>query len=74
MTNIRPIVYIILIGLILAFAFAAFRRWKMYRFTVVLIIISLISLALLTALGYVNGSRDGIPASGYSWGWFFLSI
>ena len=50
MTDVRPLIYAILIGLILAFAFAAFRKWKLYRFIVFLMIVALISLATVTAL------------------------
>lgn len=74
MTDVRPVIYAILVGLILAFAFAAFRKWKLYRFVVFLILIAIISLAIVTLLWYVNVSRDGMPASGFSWGWIFLSI
>lgn len=74
MTNMRPIIYIILISLILAFAFAAFRRWRFYRFIVSIIILSLVVLASLTAFWYVSASRDSVAASGYSWGWIFLIV
>jgi hypothetical protein len=74
MTDVRPIIYAILFWLILAFAFAAFRKWKFYRFTVFLILIAIISLAIVTLLWYVSVSRDGMQASGFSWGWIFLSI
>ena len=74
MTDVRAIVYAILIGLILAFAFAAFRKWKFYRLTVFLILIAIFSLVVVTLLWYVTSSRDGMPATGFSWGWIFLTI
>jgi hypothetical protein len=49
MTDVRPVIYAILVGLILAFAFAAFRKWKLYRFVVFLILIAIISLAIVTS-------------------------
>ena len=50
MTDVRWIIYVILIGLIVAFALAATRSWMMYRFTVIFIILALIAVATLTYL------------------------
>ncbi|GAB0174783.1 MAG: hypothetical protein HHAS10_06620 [Candidatus Altimarinota bacterium] len=74
MTDVRGVIYFILIGLILAFSFAAFRKWRMYRFTVFLIICGLIGVAIVTSLGFISNSRDGMPAGGFSWGWIFLLV
>lgn len=39
MTDMRAIAYIMLIVLILAFFFAAMRKWKLYRMCVILIVL-----------------------------------
>lgn len=74
MTDVRVVIYFILVWLILAFAFAAFRKWRIYRFTVFLIVCALIGVAVVTSLWFISSSRDGMPAGGFSWGWIFLLV
>lgn len=59
MTDMRALAYAIFVALILAFLFASFRQWSLYRVSVIVIIISVISLALLTYLGRISATKTG---------------
>ena len=74
MTDMRWLVYGILIAMILAFALAAMRKWSLYRLSVILIIVGVIGLGVLTLIGQVSSMRSGSIAWGFAWGWIFLII
>ena len=59
MTDIRALAYGMLIALILAFFLAALRKWRLYRICIVLIILSIVTLAILTATLPLESIKTG---------------
>jgi hypothetical protein len=74
MTDARWIVYLIFIGLVLAFLLASMRSWRQYRIMSIVITLGVIALAIMTWLARISSTKGGSPVDGYSWGWVFLII
>jgi hypothetical protein len=74
MTDLRALAYGILIALIFAFIFASFRKWRLYRVSVIIITIAIVSLGFLTYAGRISTVKGGEVISWVAWGWIFLVI
>ena len=74
MTDMRWLVYSILIAMIPAFALAAMRKWSLYRLSIILIILGVVTLWVLTFSGSISSVKTGGVVWGFDWGWIFLVI
>ena len=74
MTDMRGIAYALLMSLILGFVLVALRKWSLYRLSVIITLIGVLSLWALTLFGYVDSMKTGNLGHGLSWGWIFFLL